>query len=493
LISALKKRSLRKKQKEKEKEKKMPAKEVKKSKPEIKKYKPAYSESRSNHEEKGDRKVKSNSHNGQKEGKSKDNKLNRNLIAFFITAAVFVLILIFIFKVGQQDRSAVIATVNGQAITQAFFDGQFNTFVFVQNIPEEMRASVDKDEYLAILITETLMQEEAVKKGIALSDEGFESEFKNMLDNSPYTEASLKVTLEQNSIKSDEYKTFMRRAIDSGKLLQWATENYTPNETSLIQLYNELYETRYASHILVCYEGSLTCKNSLSEQDAITKANQAMALAKINFSDAVLQFSDDIQTKQKGGVLGLVKRGQTVKEFEEKLFSMTEGEISAPIKTSYGLHIIKLHKITPTYDEVKDQVKLSLYKSELKEKTKVEFFVDTLNVVAPKSPLVQCIEKNGAMPESVVFYYSSKCGPICDEMFAQTKTLKALGYQFYYSEISEKSWLEIMDCFENKQKGIPQLICAGTGEVMLGKVDSAKIRAFADKCRADASSSSSSK
>jgi len=50
-------------------------------------------------------------------------------------------------------------------------------------------------------------------------------------------------------------------------------------------------------------------------------------------------------SKKNGGNLGWFGRGQMVKEFEMAAFSMTKGEISKPIKTQFGWHVIKVEDI----------------------------------------------------------------------------------------------------------------------------------------------------
>ena len=74
--------------------------------------------------------------------------------------------------------------------------------------------------------------------------------------------------------------------------------------------------------------------------------------------------SADTGSKEKGGMLGYFGRGQMIPEFEKAAFTITKGQVSEPVKTTYGWHIIKVEdrrrKPPPAFDEVKETIMNSL-------------------------------------------------------------------------------------------------------------------------------------
>jgi peptidyl-prolyl cis-trans isomerase D len=92
-----------------------------------------------------------------------------------------------------------------------------------------------------------------------------------------------------------------------------------------------------ASHILLKTEGKDEAAVK-SEADAIAKR----AKSGEDFAALAKQYSEDDTNKEKGGDLDYFGRGTMVGEFETAAFAMKPGEISDPVKTSFGFHIIKL-------------------------------------------------------------------------------------------------------------------------------------------------------
>ncbi|MGM9530451.1 peptidylprolyl isomerase [Intestinibacter sp.] len=100
--------------------------------------------------------------------------------------------------------------------------------------------------------------------------------------------------------------------------------------------------------------------------DTEEKANEILAQIKsgeVTFEDAARAHST-CPSKDQGGDLGTFGKGQMVPEFEAATFAMEVGDISEPVKTQFGYHIIKLEdkseESIPAFEEVADKVEKTL-------------------------------------------------------------------------------------------------------------------------------------
>jgi peptidyl-prolyl cis-trans isomerase D len=121
-------------------------------------------------------------------------------------------------------------------------------------------------------------------------------------------------------------------------------------------------ETVHARHILI-----KVAQNAKPEEveSARQKAEDVLKLAREgqDFAALARQYSEG-PTKTKGGDLGTFRREAMVKPFADKAFSMKAGDISDPVRTRFGWHIIKVEKINPaktlSLDEAREDIEKTL-------------------------------------------------------------------------------------------------------------------------------------
>lgn len=156
------------------------------------------------------------------------------------------------------------------------------------------------------------------------------------------------------------YVSFVKNdLVQQGPVTEAEVNEYLANEDNLakVQTYYNAYpdefkseETVRARHILVkSGEDEAAAKQKIEEIQAEVTAQ--------NFAELAGKYSEDAGSATKGGDLGYFPRGRMVKEFEEKAFSMPMGEVSEPIKSSFGYHLIlvedkKSADVTP-FDDAK--------------------------------------------------------------------------------------------------------------------------------------------
>ena len=104
-------------------------------------------------------------------------------------------------------------------------------------------------------------------------------------------------------------------------------------------------EERLASHILIEVPADA---DEATAREAETRARELAAMAQAegaDFAALAREHSDDFGSAESGGDLDWVQPGAMVPEFEQALFEMEEGEVSDPVRTDFGWHILQLRDI----------------------------------------------------------------------------------------------------------------------------------------------------
>lgn len=127
------------------------------------------------------------------------------------------------------------------------------------------------------------------------------------------------------------------------------------------------FEQVHARHILIRTAGSpmpvKPGQKELTDAEGLAKAQELLKRIKAgeDFAALATKESDDTGSAANGGDLSFFKRGQMVPSFEQAAFAMKPGEVSEPVKSQFGYHIIKVEaKEAKSFDEMKDELEKRL-------------------------------------------------------------------------------------------------------------------------------------
>ena len=199
----------------------------------------------------------------------------------------------------------------------------------------------------------------------------------------------------------DTYKTEPKR---KAAYLQFTPEMYHSKVSLADSEIKEYFEanpgefdtpkTVEASHILIKVDQGAA--NAELIEKAREKALQVLKMARggKDFAELAKQYSDDPGGKN-GGHLGTFKRNDMVEAFGEKAFSMNPGDISDPVRTQFGWHIIKVEKVneaaTLTFEQARPKILKKLTDEKAKNMANEEAFA-TYNVALNAETLSKVAE-----------------------------------------------------------------------------------------------------
>ena len=146
-------------------------------------------------------------------------------------------------------------------------------------------------------------------------------------------------------------------------------------------------EKREVSHILVSVPSDADPSDVALARERLVALKDRIAAGE-SFEDLAREHSDDPGSAAGGGALGHIERGMMVPEFEAAAFTLAPDQVSDPVKSSFGWHLVKVISVQEsrgaTFEEVRDQV-LAQYQSGEAERIYAER-VDTLANVTYEHP-----------------------------------------------------------------------------------------------------------
>ncbi|BCZ44037.1 foldase protein PrsA [Clostridium gelidum] len=289
-------------------------------------------------------------------------------------------------KTPEAIQKTVLATVGNEKITKGDFDKEMSKADpqlkqqlgadYATNDKAKDQLAKIKKQQLDKMVTEKILLQKATELNVKPSDDELNSKADEAISQlkAQYTEeGQLESALKQYGFTTeDEAKDYIKNQSILQAVQQDIIKDVTVTDDEVQTYYDENKDAKYSvgaganvAHILISekasdgttvdYDASLQKANSLKAQ--IDGGADFATLAKANSIDG---------SKDKGGSLGFVAYNSTqlVPEFVAGFKDLKEGEVSQPVKSQFGYHIIKATglkgaEVTPL-DKVKDEIKATM-------------------------------------------------------------------------------------------------------------------------------------
>jgi len=240
------------------------------------------------------------------------------------------------------DPNPVVLTVGTEKITKTEFESLYNEVM--KSMQPQQRATMQGPEG-----KRQLAEQLAELKAIAQ-----EARAKKM-DQEPEMKTQIAMRVDQLLASS-----YYQQLGNSLKIDDAAIKTY-------YDAHKGEYEQVTARHILIRFKDSPAPlregQKELTDEQALAKAKELRAaiVKGGDFAEIAKKDSDDSGSGVNGGTLGAFGHGSMVKPFEDAAFAMKVNEVSEPIKTQFGYHIIQVQEHTnKTMDEARPEIEAKL-------------------------------------------------------------------------------------------------------------------------------------
>ena len=240
-----------------------------------------------------------------------------------------------------RERGPVAATVNGQRIYLSEVEEYFT------RIPEPLRAELTKRVVLDQIITQEVLVQDAQRKRITVTERELDALVSEAISRSGWTPDQFNQVLTAQGMTMRDLKDLYRVSVLIEKLINHSVlSGVEVTDEEIEEFYNanqDMFRVATdqvrAEHILI--RVSPETRNE-TEAFEIAQDVAQRAIDGENFTSLVMEFSEDPTILQNSGDLGYFSRGVMISDFEDVAFSLSISEISNPVRTELGYHIIKV-------------------------------------------------------------------------------------------------------------------------------------------------------
>ncbi|HKM42565.1 MAG TPA: peptidylprolyl isomerase [Limnochordia bacterium] len=266
------------------------------------------------------------------------------------------------------EAAAVVATVNGQAVSawdlyQVFMNQLQQIEAQQGSLPGRAYEAV-RYQALDLIVGSLVLNQEIANRSLTASKAEIDAELQRIIDLFP-SQDEYKSQLQLTGMTEDVLRNQLAEEVKYDKLTKEIIGDLPISEEEI----RNAFEQVRTSHILIRPEDDGEEYWVAAEEQAREVLSQVTVE---NFAELAETFSADGSAAQ-GGDIGFVPRGATVEEYEAVAFSLGVGEISEPVRSTYGYHIIMVterkeaegEEFEAARDEIEEQLRYEKGESDL--------------------------------------------------------------------------------------------------------------------------------
>lgn len=254
---------------------------------------------------------------------------------------------------GTFDNEQYKMLLGAQGMTPALYEARLRQDLALQQINTAVQASAFAPKTVAARLSDLNDQERTVQQ-LSFKNAAYATQVK-------VTNDMLKAYYEKNST---QFQVPEQAKIEYVILDKAAASTQINVSDADIKSYYDQNQKQYAgseerraSHILISLKKDASAADKAAAKAKADKLYAQVSANPSDFAKLAKANSDDPGSAEHGGDLGYFGAGMMVKPFEDAAFQMTQGQVSQPVQSDFGYHIIQLTGIKPATAKTLDQVK----------------------------------------------------------------------------------------------------------------------------------------
>lgn len=309
------------------------------------------------------------------------------------------------------DPDAVVLKLGNKTVSVAGFEKRFN--VALRALAAQQGAPLDeatlsqfaglRPNFLDQFATQEVLLQEAQKRGVEVTKADVDTELEAARTSAGENfQQALNVAGYENEA---ELRSYIRESLTLQRVVEQIRGTIKVDDKAVRTFY-DTNKDQFQQSEQVCAQHILVADKAKADE-VYQKLQDGGDFAKLAAANSI-----DPGSKDSGGDLGCLNKGQTVPEFEAAAFAAEVGETTEPVQSQFGFHIIKVNEkkqaATTPFAQVKDQVSEQLVSQRLGEQiaalseaSGIETFPEVLPQTPPEAPATPpgAAQPGAAQPE----------------------------------------------------------------------------------------------